>query len=228
MNLVSLSSSLKYVFNHGIIKIFLNDSKEYINLFDFLPTLKKGLCDNTALCKIMLLYLKSNGLSEYIYCTLDALLLKAFNMDKNKMDGDEFAKMVKYNCKRAIASTNDIKKINDEKKLIYTAYNCYKKSNKIYVNDLLFFYPDYNYTNPYIKLLSKIRNNKTGDIKNLDVRRYQFQIYKSILALSKFIQIDMDILKYNIIQTLWYEKQVLLQGLGFVSNDIHHHLLSLL
>jgi hypothetical protein len=97
MNPVSLSSSLRYVFNHGIIKVFLNDSKEYINLFDFLPTLKKGVCDCTALCQIMLLYLKSNGLCEETYCTLDPLLLKAFNIDKNKMDGDEFGKMVKKN-----------------------------------------------------------------------------------------------------------------------------------
>lgn len=96
------------------------------------------------------------------------------------------------------------------------------------MNDLLFFYLNYNYINPYIKLLSKIRRKKTIDIKNLDLRRYQYQIYISILALSKHIEIDMDILKYNIIQTCWYEKQVLLQGLGSVSNDIHRHLLSLL
>ena len=225
MNPVSLSSSLRYVFNHGIIKVFLNDSKEYINLFDFLPTLKKGLCDDTALCQIMLLYLKSNGLCEETYCTLDPLLLKAFNIDKNKMDGDEFGKMVKKNC--LTISGKDVK-LEEEKRLIKIVHDCFHNYNKIYMNYLLFCCSNYNYTNPYIKLLSNIIKAKPIDIKNLDLRRYQFQIYLSILALSKHYEIDINILDYNIIQTSWYEKQVLLQGLGAVSNDIHHHLLSLL
>jgi hypothetical protein len=96
------------------------------------------------------------------------------------------------------------------------------------MNYLLFCCSNYNYTNPYIKLLSNIIKEKPIHIKNLDLRRYQFQIYLSILALSKHFEINMDILDYNIIQSSWYEKQVLLQGLGSVSNDIHHHLLSLL
>lgn len=256
MDCVELLEPLKYIVNHGVIKIHIHEhTDEYINLFDFLPILKSGTAAKDVDTKIFIMYISYNNLFVNNEIKFNHVLKDAFKnatgkslkiLNKPIITGTDFGKLIRYNVKyfrldEKFESVFVKDKIS-ELDIIENIYRKRKRIQKLTLRDL--FICHYIQKNPYYRLYASLYNNKIytkHDYDYVDPRRYQFEIYKYSKSLNlrtanlrNVLINNQKILEDIIIKTNWYEKQVLtigiesLIGKSTIPDEIHKHLLSLL
>lgn len=254
MDCVELLEPLKYIVNHGIIKVYIHENTdEYINLFDFLPILKSGTGAKDVVVKIVLLYCKYNNLYVNDEIKFDHVLTEAFKnatgkslkiLNKPIITGIDFGKLTRYNVTYfrldEKPESNFIKDRLSELDIIYHLYR--KRKQNLTLQD--FTICPYLRKNTYFRLYTSWYNNQIYtkyDYDYVDPRRYQFEFYKyakKIKLLTPNIRNSLinkiKLVEDIMTETNWYEKQVLTVGIesligkSTIPDDIHKHLLSLL
>lgn len=228
---IALKEPLKYIFNHGVIKMYFTPTcKGFMNLLDFFPLLKSGKALYDTLVNMLLIYAQCNQLigNDII---IDKILIKAFN-DTGTMTMKKLGSYTRQYSIPQEYGQGVWTALVKENQLMDDINQLLRQQSRLFIGTALYSTQNLLLTNSYMMIIDDIRKNNIIKL-TIDARQHQYGMYHYV----KLVELPNDndkIIKDDIIRTTWTEREVIktcierLIGPSTLPEEIHSHLLKLI